>query len=250
MINLNTKDGREKANIYIKLALLIIGGVWVLLSGTDLIDKNSKQLGTEAIPNAKAELEVTWDNKFEDENDDRFCLLDGTYSLTNVGNLTFRVDTIKFTLYRAQNVPRPSDGNLVSAYTIYPRLFPREFEEGPVPYPAEWIEESVTQLPVDVFLSKGNQVSRTFGFVVKDERMDPPLSHLWHSYVVVANATGGLPNKEGGWIAKILERISYFISGRYPTTFRPRDLQEISKLAPICKGNGKKDEETAKMKPK
>ena len=78
MINLNTEEGRAKAEIYLKLLLLLIGGSWVLFAGTDLIDKNSKQLGTEAIPNAHAKLEVKWDNSADtnDYNDDKFCMLE------------------------------------------------------------------------------------------------------------------------------------------------------------------------------
>lgn len=256
-IDFNSEDGRKKVESQAKVLAMVVGFFWVILAGSDYLKRQNLELSKESIPVADTQLEVNWSNRsapYGEPGEERNCYLTGKYTITNAGDLLFNISQVEFALYRMADVPNPVAPTLVESVTVQPRLFPDTLadtsrmhlrEQGM----AELVDGSFTVLNVDENLGPNNRLERTFAWLVRDEvAFDPnnlgsrsfarirqtEAANVNYNYVVVADASGGLPDKEGGILADAFEFINDVLAGSYSEEFGENDLQHISAIRGIC----------------
>ncbi len=173
----------EKLQFYAKYVVIIVSAAWVLISGTDLIDKQAKelrlkneQMSRNSIPLAFHTMTATTDNEPWEYNDE-LCTITGNYGIKNIGELPFLIEEITFSIFEFK-VLEASDveGNHVTSFTLFKML------EGKTAIYEEVLE-------VNERVGVEGTLEKNFGYVVTKKRN--------HNYVIVANAKGGLTNGKG-----------------------------------------------------
>lgn len=170
----------KAADLIAKYLVIIIGGIWTLMVGTDFIDKRKAeyefgalQLGVKGVyPRGDTQLHLDGFGK-PALKDPAVCQISGQYVITNIGEYLTRIDSVKFQLYEKQVASEITVGNSGKpiSYSLSVAL------EGLDPILAE-------QVTVKELLAKGNKLERSFGYLVKPKAN--------HNYTIVASAQGGL----------------------------------------------------------
>lgn len=201
------KETRDRAEFFIKNGALIVSALWVLLTGSAYLDRQSKSLdlrnrmlGIESNPTADTQLSATFTNRPWVGNPS-LCTVTGQYRIKNTGRLNFRIDQVTFEVYRLPVLDRVEDlaNGPVTSLTAAGRL------RGVQPLHRE-------TLPVSETVGVNNELQRSFSFVIRKEERS--------LYMITANAAGGLPVIDA-------QRDD---AGR----FGDRDLHHASELADIC----------------
>lgn len=205
-MNLRDPETRAAIDLVAKYSLLAIGGIWTLLVGTEFLEKRSAALqfgnaalSIKSIPTASTELDLI--QPTDAAPLDGFCYPKGVYRITNTGELPITIQNAKFEIFEVPTILLAADEK-VASYSLEGIL------KDLAPVFSEEIGPSET-IGVD------NSYERIFGFTI---RMDPEAS-----YVLVANAKGGLPE---------LDRDQ--ANARLIIEFGPNDLRHVAQLGALC----------------
>lgn len=183
---LDDKAWRTKAEFLIKNGAIIAGGFWVLFAGTALIDKRSKLLSREAIPNADTRFTPFPDGKHihaQLVEDGAYCEVSGQYAIQNIGKLAFRIEKVEFRVVELPRFSRASSKAEVVSFSLNPRINRAR-------------ELTVEPILVGETFGPGNIMERSFGYSFKMPSVRPDGTRERRSYVISANAQGGLVESE------------------------------------------------------
>jgi|GEM_PF-5545118 len=168
---------------YAKYTVMAISAVWVLIAGTDFLDKQTKELklkneklSKNSIPLAFHTMDVKTDNEPWNADPD-LCTITGSYAIENIGELPFLIEEVTFSIYEFKILDTADvAGNDVTSFTLFKRL------ENKSPLFQE-------TLKVDERVGVKGQLEKSLGYIVKKRPN--------HNYVVVAEAKGGLTDTDG-----------------------------------------------------
>ncbi|MEO9635628.1 MAG: hypothetical protein ABJF89_10505 [Parasphingorhabdus sp.] len=220
---MHDKEKREQIEFFLKYGVMMVGAVWLLWSGTDLIDKRAKILGREAMPIGDTTLVVNRGQASYFKNDKEYCDISGSFSIKNAGALAFKIDEVEFNVYRIQDVePSKTEKKKLASYSLSKLLVPESLVPG-----------SPDKIRVEEIFSPENILQRSFGFVIPHEKAS---NGAYYSYVISANAKGGLPEPDRGILGKPLNAVYVFLFGNGLNDFGMNDLRHDSAPRSICVG--------------
>lgn len=207
--------GKGVASTAKGIAVLLAGG-WLLLVGTEYLDKRGKQLGRlgQAGPDTIFSDYPTVQRSLRNEG---YCEISGQYQIQNQGELTFEIETVTVAVYLVKtqspeaetgtylfstdHVLKELDPLAVQDYTVKERLYPGQ--------PGK----------------NGNSLQRSFGFGVPIPEIEEGEAVDDFAWFVTANATGGLPQPET-WQYDLSEQAG--LEDPELTRFEPKDLRMVS----------------------
>lgn len=110
---LSDEGWRAKAAFVGKGLAAIVGAVWVLCAGSDLIDKRAKVLSSQGMPVA----DTSWGGDVVlSRTDNGACVINGQYQLTNIGDLAIDVEKVVIELFLTEG-PVAFSGDQPSDYS-------------------------------------------------------------------------------------------------------------------------------------
>lgn len=173
----------DKLQFYAKYLVIIVSAAWVLISGTDFIDKQTKELrlkneriSKNSIPMASHTMNVISDNA-PWILDNTLCTVTGQYKIDNIGELPFLIKDVEFSIYEFKVLGLEDvKGNIVTSRTLHNQL-----------KDAQPIFREV--LDVDERVGVNGALEKSFSYVIRKKPNT--------NYVIVANALGGLTNVDG-----------------------------------------------------
>lgn len=173
----------EKLQFYAKYTVIIVSAAWVLISGTDFIDKQTKELrlkneriSKNSIPLASHTMDVKADNP-PWILDNTLCTVTGQYKIDNIGELPFLITDVEFSIYESKVIGLEDvKGNIVTSLTLFNQL-----------KDATPIFKEV--LDVNERVGVKGALEKSFSYVIRKKANT--------NYVIVANAFGGLTDVDG-----------------------------------------------------
>jgi|GEM_PF-6864900 len=219
---LSDEEWRKQMAFVGKGVAIAVAGLWLLLVGTEYLDKRGKQLGRlgQAGPDTSF---GSGPFVFASQKNTDYCEISGRYDIKNQGELTFEIEQVEIALFlvRTQK-PQADDGNyLFSTDEVLKDLEPihtQTFEVNERLYPGQKDQDN------------GNELQRSFGFGVPKPVAASGEDKNDFAYFVTANATGGLP-QPNTWQYDLSVLLG--LEDPLLTRFRPKDLRMASGGLPV-----------------
>jgi len=210
------KNKREEASFYIKSGALIIGGLWVLGAGSDLlvkketsIDLHNKKYSDYSTPLASHALNwIEYKSQPWGKNND-LCTIKLKYSIENTGQLKLIIDTYRVEVFEINKAEEAdlSKTNVVD-FSIS-KLISDSKNDRNTSYANSIFEQEYVASEV---IGHENKFERSIGYVIKRDSDK--------FYTIVINASGGI------WTGKEIRTNTQ--------SFQPTELQHVSETIPIC----------------
>ncbi|MFA0964521.1 hypothetical protein AB9P05_22125 [Roseivirga sp. BDSF3-8] len=182
MIN---KDNVEVAKFWVQNIVLVISACWILMAGTNFIEKQTKEqelknlkLSKSSIPIASTTITSLVTNNDAWGEDNALCTISGRYNIKNIGEVPFRITGVTFMIYEIPVfTEKDLDDDQVTSFTlsrVISSLDPLDTD----------------RLIFDEVVGKEGELQRSFGFIIRKK--------AGYNYSIMANATGGLIDFNGG----------------------------------------------------
>ncbi len=174
----------EWANFFAKYVTIIVSALWILLTGTDFIDKQSaeidlrnKALSKDSIARASGKIvDFIADNE-PWIGEEELCTISGRYEIRNNGNLPVFIERVSYSVYEwPVFLSKHMKGKDIESRTLDKLIA----ESKPI------LKESIS-LPTKLNIEGVS--SRSFQYIIRRKR--------GHLYAVVANAQGGMLGLNG-----------------------------------------------------
>lgn len=215
---LSDEEWRKQMAFVGKGVAIAVSALFIVSTGTDYLDKRAKALGKSGIPVADTE----WSRSLllSKGDGEGTCILGGQYRVTNTGELSFKIEHVLIEIYRSENSGREASWNDKT-------------------YPATITAMNNTISQTDPFVVAPIAINEAFGpqnrmeasFFVEFEI--PPVLEEDEQFIVIARATGGLPDLRPWWLAPL----SWLESGDQDfSKFGARDLQITSNTFRLFQG--------------
>lgn len=205
-LDLRDEQTRAAFETVVKSGAIIIGGFWTLLVGSEYLDKQGKaldlanvSLGVASVPTADTSFRLPEQDL--PASDDELCFPTGTYIIKNTGKLAIQIEPAILELYEIPTI-YIQPGEKTASYSLDKVL------EASEPIRRE-------KLGATEVIGEGNSYERAFGYTIRRKE--------GFSYVLVANAAGGLPENAG-----------IDDDARAIRKFGPNDLRHALQLGAFC----------------
>ncbi len=205
-MGLRDPETRAAFDLVAKYSVIAVAGLWTLYVGTDYLDRQAKALelgnvalGVASVPTA--DTTITFVEKPKPEPGEKLCFPEGKYAIKNTGQLAVELKPAVIKLYEVP-VTYLKDGQKTVSWSLETVLAKLE------PIRTETLGGSEV-------ISIGNSYERIFAYTI---RRKPG-----HSYVLVANAAGGIP-----------ENAAVDDDARAIRKFGPNDLRHVALLGAYC----------------
>ena len=216
MFGMQDKNKREEASLYIKIGALIIGGLWVLGAGSDLLvkketslDVHNKKYSDYSTPLASHELTALNSETPSWVNNKDICTVTLNYSIENKGKLKLMIDKFFVEVFEINTVKEKDLAqNNVIAFSISKLIEDSRTSDNPSF--AKTILKN--EYKANEVIGHNNQFARSLGFVIK---RDPN-----KFYTFVVNAEGGI------WTGEE--------DRNEIQSFQKNELRHVSNTGPIC----------------
>lgn len=209
---LSDESWRNQMAFVGKGLVFVVGALAVLLMGTDFLDRRATILSASGMPVGDTEwggpVTLTLARDSNNQPIDGWCRINGSYSIKNIGDLSYQIKEVRLEVYRlgdGQNAIRKGSAKISAMNNTIAAM---------TPYADATIGVG------EVFGPKNRMdVSFVLDFEIPQNIL------VSESFVLVANASGGLPKTESGLLAWLA---SLSASERDFTQFGPNDLRIAS----------------------
>lgn len=205
-MGLRNPETRAAFDLVAKYLVIFVAGLWTLYVGTDYLDSQTKALklgnvalGVASVPTA--DTTITFVDKDDAGPNDEFCYPQGKYAIENTGQLAVEIEPAVIKLYEVPTTYLEDGQKTVSwsLDTVLSNLKPILLEK----------------LGGSEVISIGNSYERVFAYTIRRKS--------GHSYVLVANAAGGIP-----------ENAAVDDDARAIRKFGPNDLRHVAQFGAFC----------------